>query len=149
MKQAERTAGLSGRIRGGMGMGDAAENAATRLWRDRAHLREQERNEVQARARLAEAKVAALTAENDRLASRNTDLREQNDRLAIEVARLGAQNDRLAAEIARLRSFGPAARTQAETEHQMEALKSELATLLDQPSGSGLCWPAHEPARVA
>ena len=33
------------------------ENAATRLWRDRVQLREQERDEAQARARLAEEKV--------------------------------------------------------------------------------------------
>src|SRR5919199_1922253 len=49
-------------------MSDKAETAAIRLWRDRAHLREQERNEAQARARIAEEKVAILTAENDRLA---------------------------------------------------------------------------------
>ena len=32
-------------------MSDKAETAAIRLWRDRAHLREQERDEAQARAR--------------------------------------------------------------------------------------------------
>jgi hypothetical protein len=49
-------------------MSDKAETAAIRLWRDRAHLREHERDEAQARARIAEEKVAILTAENDRLA---------------------------------------------------------------------------------
>jgi predicted nuclease with TOPRIM domain len=115
-------------------MGDIAENAANRLWRDRAQLREQERNEVQARAQLAEEQVVVLTAENDRLASKNTHLRDQNDRLAIEVARLGALNDRFADENARLRTqlMPDAARAHAETEQQMKALKTELRSLLDQ-----------------
>jgi chromosome segregation ATPase len=127
-------------------MGDAAENAASRLWRDRAHVRERECNEAQARARAGEDKLAALTAENDRLASRNTHLGDQNnrlaveiarlgaqnDRLAVEIARLGAQNDRLAVEIVRLRTLMPdTARTHAETEQQMEALRTELVSLLD------------------
>ena len=116
-------------------MGDIAENAASRLWRDRAQLREQERNEVQARARVAEENVATLTAENDRLASKNTHLRDQNDRLAVEVARLGALNDRLAEENARLRTqlMPDAARAHAETVQQMKVLKTELQSLLDQP----------------
>ena len=106
-------------------MSDAAENAASRLWRDRAQLREQERNEAQARACLAERQVTALTAENDRLASRNTHLSDQNNRLA--------------AEIARLRTHVPdSARGYAETEQQMEALRTELLSLLDPPSESGL-----------
>jgi cell division protein FtsB len=120
-------------------MSDAAENAASRLWRDRAQLREQERNEAQARACLAERQVTALTAENDRLASRNTHLSDQNNRLAVEIARLAAQSDRLAAEIARLRTHVPdSARGYAETEQQMEALRTELLSLLDPPSESGL-----------
>jgi len=85
-------------------MGDTAETAASRLWRDRAQLREQERNEALARAQLAKEQVVVLTAENDRLASKNTHLRDQNDRLAVEIARLGTLNDRLAAEIALLRT---------------------------------------------
>ena len=98
-------------------MGDTAENATSRLWRDWVQLREQERNEAQAQARAAEEKLTALTAENDRLASKNTHLNDHNNRLAVQVARLGAQNDRLAAEIARLRTLVPdAARAQAETE---------------------------------
>jgi predicted nuclease with TOPRIM domain len=117
-------------------MGDIAENAASRLWRDRAQLREQERNEVQARARVAEENVATLTAENDRLASKNTHLRDQNDRLAVEVARLGALNDRLTDENVRLRTqlMPDAARAHAETEQQMKVLKTELRPLLDKPA---------------
>jgi hypothetical protein len=93
-------------------MSETTENAATRLWRDRAHLREQERDEALAKARIAEEKVTILTAENDRLA----------------------------AEIARLRALlaPDAARARAETEQQMEALKGALLSLLDQPTGSNL-----------
>ena len=93
-------------------MSDKAETAAIRLWRDRAHLREQERNEAQARARIAEEKVAILTAENDRLAD----------------------------EIARLRALltPDAAQARAETEQQMEDLRTALLSLLDQPTGSNL-----------
>src|SRR4051812_50167387 len=78
-------------------MRDTAETAAIRLWRDRVQVREQERNEAQARARIAEEKVAALTAENDRLARENTHRRDQNNRLAVEIARLTARNERLGA----------------------------------------------------
>src|SRR3954449_339128 len=77
-------------------MSDTAESAATRLWRDRAQLREQERNEAQARARIAEEKVAILTAENDQLAT--------------EIARLRGQ------------LTPDAAKARAETEQQIEAL---------------------------
>ena len=69
-------------------MGENAENVAARLWRDRAQIREDERDEAQARARIAEEKLAALTAENDQLARRNLQTRDQNDRLAVEIARL-------------------------------------------------------------
>src|SRR3954464_11487601 len=115
-------------------MRDTAETAATRLWRDRVQVREQERNEAQARARIAEAKVAALTAENDRLARENTHLRDQNNRLAVERARRGEQNDRLGTEIARLRAqlASEAARARTETEQQMEDLRTALVSLLDQ-----------------
>ena len=87
-------------------MSDKAEAAAIRLWRDRAHLREHERDEAQARARIAEEKVAILTAENDRLAD----------------------------EIARLRALlnPDAAQARAETEQQMKDLKTALLALLDQ-----------------
>src|SRR5215217_8163501 len=93
-------------------MSDKAETAAIRLWRDRVQLREHERDEAQARARIAEEKVAILTAENDRLA----------------------------ADIARLRALltPDAARARAETEQQMEALRNELLSLLDQPTGISL-----------
>src|SRR5215203_1481974 len=116
-------------------MGDTAETAVSRLWRDRAQLRDQERNEALAQAQLTKEQVVVLTAENDRLASKNTHLRDQNDRLAVEVARLGALNDRLADENARLRTqlMPDAARAHAETEQQMEVLKTELRSLLDQP----------------
>src|SRR4051812_45313519 len=93
-------------------MSDKAEAAAIRLWRDRAHLREHERDEAQARVRIAEEKIAILTAENDRLAD--------------EVARLLAL------------LMPDAARARAETEQQMEALRTELLSLLDQPSDSSL-----------
>ena len=56
-------------------MSDTAEPAATRLWRDRAQLREQERNEAQVQARITEEKLASLTAENARLATENARLR--------------------------------------------------------------------------
>jgi hypothetical protein len=85
-------------------MSDKAEAAAIRLWRDRAHLREHERDEAQARARIAE-KVAILTAENDRLAD--------------EIARLRALLNPGAAE------------ARAETEQQMKDLKTALLALLD------------------
>ncbi len=87
-------------------MSDNAETAAIRLWRDRAQLREQERNAAETRARIAEQKVAILTAENDRLAAENTRLRE-----------LPAPD---------------AAQARAETELQMETLKGALLSLLAQ-----------------
>jgi hypothetical protein len=101
-------------------MSGKAETAAIRLWRDRAHLREQERDEAQARARIAEEKVAILTAENDRLAD----------------------------EIARRALLNPgAAEARAETEQQMKDLKTALLALLDQsePAHSRSAtspWPA-------
>ena len=90
-------------------MSDNAETAATRLWRDQMQVREQERNEAQARARIAEQKVAILIAENDRLAAEN----------------------------ARLRTLltPDAAQARAETERQMETLRSALLSLLTQSTG--------------
>jgi predicted RNase H-like nuclease (RuvC/YqgF family) len=99
-------------------MSDRPESAATRLWQDRVQLREQERNEAQTRARIAEQKVAVLTAENERLATEDAQLRNQNDRLAAEIARLRAL---LAPDPAR-----------AETELQMEALRDALLALLPE-----------------
>ena len=86
-------------------MSDDAEAAATRLWRDRAQIREQERNEAQARARIAEEKVAILTAENDRLTEENARLRAQ-----LTPAGLNAR---------------------AEVEQQMKALRSALLPLIE------------------
>jgi regulator of replication initiation timing len=73
-------------------------------------IREQERNDAQSRARLAEEKAAILVAENDRLTAEN----------------------------ARLRALlnPDAARVRAETERQMQALKGALMPLLIQPAGT-------------
>jgi flagellar biosynthesis GTPase FlhF len=99
-------------------MNDTGEAAATRLWRDRAQLREHERNEAQVRARITEEKVASLTAENDRLATEN--------------ARLQALNDQLAAENVRLRALitPDPATVRAQTEREMEDLRGALLSLL-------------------
>ena len=102
-------------------MNDTAEAAAVRLWRDRAQLREQERNEAQVQARRVEEKVASLTAENDRLAAENARLRALNDRLAAENARLHAL---LTPDQASAR---------AEIEQEMEDLRSALLSLLAHP----------------
>src|SRR4051794_26778794 len=93
-------------------MNNTAEMTASRLWRDRAEIREQERNYAQERARIAEEKVAILTAENDRLASDNAMLRAQ---LAPE-----------------------AAQTATEIECQMEALRSALTEALRTPGQSSI-----------
>lgn len=90
-------------------MSDDTETVATRLWRDRVQIREQERNDAQARARIAEEKVVILMAENDRLA---------------------AENARLRAQLA-----PGAADPRAETELQMQALKGALLPLLSQATG--------------
>ena len=80
------------------------ETVATRLWRDRVQVREQERNEALARARIAEEKVVLL----------------------------GAENDRLAAEVARLRALlaPDEGRARAEMEEQMDALRLALLPML-------------------
>lgn len=91
-------------------MNEDNEGVAIRLWRDRAQLREQERNEVQARLRIAEEKIAILLAENDRLAAENARLK------AVSSPDAGS------------------ART--ETEHQMEALKGALMSLIARPAGN-------------
>jgi len=102
-------------------------------------LREQERDEAQARARLAEQRVTALTAENGCLAGENALLREQNERLAVEIARFSDQNNRLAAELARVRAqLAPEGDRRTETEQQVEDLRSALLSLLDQPGRSSL-----------
>jgi hypothetical protein len=89
-------------------MSDETETVATRLWRDRVQIREQERNDALARARIAEEKVAILLAENDRLTT--------------EIARLRAQLTPDA-------SLG-----RDETEQQMQALKGALLPLLAEPA---------------
>src|SRR3954471_11221392 len=108
-------------------MSDKAETAAIRLWRDRVQVREQERNEAQARARIAEEKVAALTAEDDRLAREKTHLRDHNNRLAVQIARLSARNERLAADIAWLRAqpAPEAAQVRTEPKKDLKAVNDE------------------------
>ncbi|GEO19237.1 hypothetical protein [Microvirga aerophila] len=89
-------------------MSDDKETVATRLWRDRVQIREQERNDAQARARIAEEKVAILMAENDRLTAENARLRALLNPDAV--------------------------RTRPETEQQMQALRGALMPLLVQPA---------------
>ncbi|HZH09589.1 MAG TPA: hypothetical protein VEZ24_04405 [Microvirga sp.] len=93
-------------------MREATETVASRLWRDRVQLREQERNEAQARLRIAEEKVAILLAENDRLIAENARLR------------------------ALLNPDADSPQSQAETQMQMKALKDALLPLLSGASGS-------------
>ena len=104
-------------------MNDTGESAAIRLWRDRAQLREQERNDAQVQARITEEKVAGLTAENDRLATENARLRALNDQLTAENARLRAQ---LTPDPALAR---------AQTEQEMEDLRNALLSLLSHAGG--------------
>jgi regulator of replication initiation timing len=85
-------------------MSEAAEIAAVRLWRDRLEIREHERNEARAQARIAEQKLAILTVENDRLTS---------------------ENDRLREELGRYQGL-----TGSETAMQMEALRCALSPML-------------------
>ena len=84
-------------------MSDEAGSVAVRLWRDRAQVREEERNDAQARLRIAQEKVAILMVENERLED--------------EIARLRAFNapDEVAAHM--------------EIELQMEALRGALLSL--------------------
>jgi hypothetical protein len=89
-------------------MNEDHESVAIRLWRDRAQLREQERNEAQTRLKIAEEKIAILLVENDRLAADNARLK------------------------ALLGSDAGSART--ETELQMEALKGALMSLISRPA---------------
>ena len=91
-------------------MNDGAETAAARLWRDRAEIREQERNEALAQARLAQERCVMLIAENERLA----------------------------AEIAHLRARVPADPRQPSTEIevQMETLRIALLEVLAPSTAS-------------
>ena len=89
-------------------MSNEHESAATRLWRDRVQIREQERNDAQSRARIAEDKVAILMAENDQLMA--------------EIARLRALLNR------------DTSRSCNEAERQMAELRGALLLLLaDSP----------------
>jgi hypothetical protein len=88
-------------------MSDEAGSVAVRLWRDRAQLREEERNDAQARLRIALEKVAILMAETERLEAENARLRALN-----------APEDSL---------------IQAETDLQMEALRGALLPLIARP----------------
>jgi hypothetical protein len=89
-------------------MSDEKESVASRLWRDRAQIREQERDDARARLRITEEKMAILTAENDRLAAENARLR----------ALLNPE----------------ASRARSETERQMAELRGALMPLLSNPS---------------
>jgi hypothetical protein len=64
-------------------MSDEAGSVAVRLWRDRAQLREEERNDAQARLRIALEKVAILMAETERLEA-ETDLQMEALRGALQ-----------------------------------------------------------------
>ena len=88
-------------------MSDQNETVASRLWRDRAQIREQERDDARARLKIAEEKVAILMAENDRLAAENARLRE--------------------------RVNPSAGRARSETERQMAELRGALMPLLANP----------------
>jgi hypothetical protein len=88
-------------------MSDEPGSVAVRLWRDRAQLREEERNDAQARLRIAQEKVAILMAEVERLEAENARLR------ALHVP-----DESIA---------------QTETELQMQALKGALLPLISEP----------------
>jgi hypothetical protein len=88
-------------------MSDKDETVATRLWRDRAQIREQERDEAQARLRIAEDRVAILT---------------------YEINQLAAENARLRALL-----NPDAGRVRSETERQMAELRGALMPLLANP----------------
>jgi hypothetical protein len=88
-----------------------AETTASRLWRDRVQIREHERDHAQERARIAEQKVAILTAENHRLATENATLRAQ--------------------------LVGGAAQASTQIECQMEALRDALTHELNRGEVEG------------
>jgi uncharacterized small protein (DUF1192 family) len=82
------------------------ETVAARLWRDRVQIREQERDDAMSRLKVAEEKVAILTA---------------------EISRLAAENIRL-----RAGSNPDDGRARSETERQMEELRGALIPLLTE-----------------
>jgi hypothetical protein len=88
-------------------MSNKDESPATRLWRDKAQIREQERDDAQARLRIAEDRVAILTHEINQLAAENARLR----------AMLNPD----------------AGRVRSETERQMAELRGALMPLLSNP----------------
>jgi hypothetical protein len=88
-------------------LSDKDETIANRLWRDRAQIREQERDDALARLKIAEEKVAILLAQNDHLAAENARLRE--------------------------RVNPGAGRSRNETERQMAELRGALLPLLVDP----------------
>jgi hypothetical protein len=89
-------------------MSNKDETPATRLWRDKAQIREQERDEARSRLRVAEEKVAILMAENAQLTAENARLR-------------GLLNPN-------------AGRARSETERQMAELRGALMPLLADPT---------------
>jgi hypothetical protein len=91
-------------------MSNKDETPATRLWRDKAQIREQERDDAQARLRIAEDRVAILTHEINQLAAENARLR-------------GMLNP-------------DAGRARSETERQMAELRGALMPLLSNPPPS-------------
>jgi hypothetical protein len=89
-------------------MSNKDESPATRLWRDKAQIREQERDDAQARLRIAEDRVAMLTH---------------------EITQLAAENARLRALL-----NPDAGRARSETERQMAELRGALMPLLSNPA---------------
>ena len=79
-----------------MAMASESENMAVRLWRDKAQIREQERDDARARLRIAEEKVAILMAENHQLAAENARLRAL---LNPDEGRIRTETERQMAEL--------------------------------------------------
>ena len=90
-------------------MSDQNESVASRLWRDRAQIREQERDDARARLRIAEEKVAILMPRT----------------ISSQPRMPGCA--RCSTQILRART---------ETERQMAALRGALMPLLDGPPSS-------------
>jgi hypothetical protein len=89
-------------------MSNKDESPAARLWRDKAQIREQERDDAQARLRSAEDRVAILTH---------------------EISQLAAENARLRAML-----NPDAGKARSETERQMAELRGALMPLLSNPT---------------